>query len=171
MRPLSLLSSLDPPTSLELNTDTRSSPPHRCLFTALALVLCPGQPPHATAQVLRQTVADAIEADAESWSDAILGHPRASYVSTILQASSWGGAIELLILAKHFGTEVCSVDVQSGRVDRFGEGEGRVWIVYSGIRALGRFRSLVSGSSVALLGLSANLARHPPPHPRLPRRL
>ncbi|KAI0094121.1 hypothetical protein BDY19DRAFT_981765 [Irpex rosettiformis] len=33
--------------------------------------------------------------------------------------SSWGGAIELTILAKHYSTEIASVDVETGRIDKF----------------------------------------------------
>lgn len=107
-----------------------------CLFTALALLLLPSQPPSSAAQSLRHTVAAALAADPDTWSEPILGLPPAAYISTILKPSSWGGAIELAVLANEFGVEICSVDVQSGRVDRFGAGEGRVWVVYSGIREL-----------------------------------
>ena len=81
-------------------------------------------------------VAEAILADPETWSEAVLGRSPASYVSTITQKDSWGGAIELSIFAAHFKREICSVDVLSGRVDRFGQGEGydsQVLVVYSGI--------------------------------------
>lgn len=48
--------------------------------------------------------------------------PRASsdkYIATILKPSTWGGAIELGILAKHFNTEIASIDVETGRIDQF----------------------------------------------------
>lgn len=62
----------------------------------------------------------------------------ADYIATILKPSSWGGAIELSIFAKHFSTEIWSIDVQTGRVDRFGQDAGYdtfVLLIYSGIRA------------------------------------
>lgn len=100
-------------------------------------------------------VADTIEADPETWSDPILGcvpvsippnahsprlrsQSRESYVSAILGPNTWGGAIELSIFAANAKTEICSIDVQSGRVDWFGQGKGydtRVILIYSGIRA------------------------------------
>lgn len=107
-----------------------------CLFSSLSLICLPGQAPSTTVPSLRKVVAKAIEADPSTWSEAVLGRSPSSYVQTILKPESWGGGVELNILAKHFGTEICSVDVQSGRVDRFGEGEGRdtqVFVVYSGI--------------------------------------
>ena len=64
--------------------------------------------------------------------------PREEYISTILKPSSWGGAIELAILAKHYGTEIDSVDVETGRIDKFTpppeiDSHNRCVLVYSGI--------------------------------------
>lgn len=65
-----------------------------------------------------------------------MGRPPADYASTILKPSSWGGAIELAVVADDQNVEVWSIEVASGRVDRFGEGKGyseAVMVVYSGI--------------------------------------
>ena len=62
--------------------------------------------------------------------------PRADYISAILSPNTWGGAIELTILATHYATEIASVDVETGRVDRFTPPAGagnRVLLIYSGI--------------------------------------
>ena len=60
--------------------------------------------------------------------------PRDDYIRTILSPNSWGGAIELTILAAHYRTEIASIDVETGRIDRFGDaGEGRALLIYSGI--------------------------------------
>src|SRR5712671_1771449 len=45
--------------------------------------------------------------------------PRDEYIRTILSPKSWGGAIELTILAAHYGTEIASIDVETGRIDRY----------------------------------------------------
>ncbi|EMD38056.1 hypothetical protein CERSUDRAFT_72664 [Gelatoporia subvermispora B] len=87
-----------------------------CLFSSVALICAQDM---AKATQMRQIVADAIRNDPATWNEAILGHPREEYISTILRPSSWGGAIELTILAAHFRTELTSVDVETGRVDRF----------------------------------------------------
>ncbi|KAK4053047.1 ubiquitin-specific protease otu1 [Microbotryomycetes sp. JL201] len=50
--------------------------------------------------------------------------------------NAWGGAIELSILADRYQVEICSIDVQTGRMDRFGDGKGyssQCFLVYSGI--------------------------------------
>jgi ubiquitin thioesterase OTU1 len=47
-----------------------------------------------------------------------------------------GGAIEISILSKYYKTEICVVDIQTGRIDRFGEDyeyDTRVFILYDGI--------------------------------------
>ena len=102
-------------------------------------------------------MADAIRNDPIKWNEAILGcvcaedgrpsrahlsrpssRPRDDYLQTILKPSAWGGAIELTILAAHYSTEIASVDVETGRVDRFtpppeADSGNRAIVIYSGI--------------------------------------
>lgn len=43
---------------------------------------------------------------------------------------------ELSIFSRHYRTEICSIDVETGRIDRFGEGSSypsRAILLYSGI--------------------------------------
>ena len=68
----------------------------------------------------------------------ITSRPRDEYIATILRPSSWGGAIELTILANHYGTEISSVDVETGRIDHFAppperSSGNRCILIYSGI--------------------------------------
>lgn len=92
----------------------------------------------------------------DTWNEAILGcvplprfpyvprliplhrRPREEYMLTILKPNTWGGAIELAVLAKHYNTEIASVDVETGRIDRFApaaesDSGNRCVLVYSGI--------------------------------------
>ncbi|KAI8365858.1 hypothetical protein EDC96DRAFT_575137 [Choanephora cucurbitarum] len=87
------------------------------------------------AHELRQIVAQAISSDEINYSDAMLGMERSQYIEWIQKPNSWGGAIELAILSAYFDLEINSIDVQSGRMDRFGEGKSkeRAFVVYSGI--------------------------------------
>ncbi|KAI8637777.1 hypothetical protein BD408DRAFT_447322 [Parasitella parasitica] len=82
-----------------------------------------------------QVIVDGINNDPDIYSDATLGQSREKYMEWIQKPTSWGGAIELAIFSDHFGVEIDSIDVQTGRIDKFGEGsfEQRVLIVYSGI--------------------------------------
>ncbi|CDO68300.1 hypothetical protein BN946_scf184799.g27 [Trametes cinnabarina] len=107
-----------------------------CLFSSIALAF---EQDISKAQSIRQIVADAIRRDPVKWNEAILGsRPREEYIQTILKPSAWGGAIELTILAEHYGTEIDSVDVETGRVDRFEpppekDTGNRAVVIYSGI--------------------------------------
>lgn len=109
-----------------------------CLFHAAALVLMPGVADGATK--LRKVVADAVLADPITYSEAVLGQPPDAYARKMLSPNAWGGAIELAILSEHAQTEIDSVDVKSGRIDRFGEGRwtSRVLLVYAGIHCASR---------------------------------
>ncbi|KAH8116809.1 OTU-domain-containing protein, partial [Phellopilus nigrolimitatus] len=105
-----------------------------CLFNSVALVF---EQDTGKAQTIRKIVAEAIRNDPINWTEAILGRSRESYIETILKPSSWGGAIELAILATHYTTEIASVDVETGRIDRFSPASSkpanRCILIYSGI--------------------------------------
>jgi len=103
-------------------------------------------------------VADGIRNDSETYNEAILGYvnpsfslppssnttaisphrmPPSQYITTILKPSTWGGAIELGILAAHYNTEIASIDVETSRIDFFTRGIAaagmRCVLIYSGI--------------------------------------
>ncbi|KAJ7709705.1 hypothetical protein B0H17DRAFT_1028803 [Mycena rosella] len=106
-----------------------------CLFSSVALVF---EQDIKKAQKLREIVADGIRKDPETYNEAILGMPPATYISKILKPSTWGGAIELGILASHYQTEIASIDVETGRIDQFTPSgiefpENRCLVIYSGI--------------------------------------
>lgn len=49
--------------------------------------------------------------------------------------SKWGGAIELSILSRHLGQEIAAFDIQTQRVDIYGQDAGhseRVMLIYDG---------------------------------------
>jgi ubiquitin thioesterase OTU1 len=83
---------------------------------------------------LRSIIAQNIQANTDIYSKVVLDQDPDDYCRWIQTEDAWGGAIELDILSKHFDVEVCSIDVQSLRVDRYNEGrENRCILVYSGI--------------------------------------
>jgi ubiquitin thioesterase OTU1 len=83
---------------------------------------------------LRSVIAQTIQAQPETYTKAILERDPDDYCRWIQTSDAWGGAIELGILSKHFDLEICSVDVQTLRVDRFNEGQlQRCFLVYSGV--------------------------------------
>ncbi|KAG8743884.1 ubiquitin-specific protease otu1 [Ceratobasidium sp. 414] len=103
-----------------------------CLFSSIAIIFWQDM---AAANKMRALVVDQIQKDPETYSDAVLGQPRGSYMSAMSKNTTWGGAIELSIFSDYFRTEIDSYDVETGRCDKFGEGkyENRCVLMYSGI--------------------------------------
>jgi hypothetical protein len=61
-----------------------------------------------------------VRSDPTNFDQAILGKSPKDYCLWILQKESWGGGIELMILAEHFKTEIVAVDIVNLRYDIFG---------------------------------------------------
>lgn len=102
-----------------------------CLFRALGTAIMGGMDAMTE---LRSVVAQAIQGNPNLYSEAVLERKPDDYCRWIQNEDSWGGGIELSILSKHFDIEICSIDVQTLRVDRFNEGPPtRCVLVYSGI--------------------------------------
>lgn len=102
-----------------------------CLFRAVGGAIMGGMD---TMTELRSIVAQTIQAQPDIYPDVVLEKKADDYCRWIQSEDAWGGGIELSILSKHFGVEICSIDVQTLRVDRFNEGQPtRCIVVYSGI--------------------------------------
>ncbi|KAF3894204.1 OTU-like cysteine protease [Trichophyton interdigitale] len=83
---------------------------------------------------LRSIVAQSIQEQPDFYTAAVLEKAPDDYCRWIQTEDAWGGGIELGILSKHFDIEICSIDVQTLRIDRFNEGRPtRCVVVYSGI--------------------------------------
>ena len=108
-----------------------------CLFRAVAYAVRPllgGQT--IPVEQLRALIASAVRENADLYTEAFTGRPNTEYQSWIRQPTSWGGAIELSILSKHFALQIASFDVRTQRLDVFGEGENyssRIYLCYDGI--------------------------------------
>ncbi|CAK9020536.1 unnamed protein product [Durusdinium trenchii] len=104
-----------------------------CLFNAFGYVQ---EKLRDKAPSYRQLVAQRIKEDPERFSEAFLAKPNEEYCSWILKDQSWGGAIELSILAEHFQCEIAAYDICTKRRDLHGEGQGyrtRCMLIYDGI--------------------------------------
>ncbi|KAF8798157.1 OTU-domain-containing protein [Phlegmacium glaucopus] len=105
-----------------------------CLFSSVALVF---EQTISKASDMRKIVVDGIRNNPDTYNEAILGMPTSQYIATISNPTSWGGAIELGILAAHYRTEIASIDVETGRIDHFSPSEAggamRCILIYSGI--------------------------------------
>ena len=102
-----------------------------CLFRAVGNAVLGGMD---TMTELRSIIAQTIQANQDDYPEVVLERKPDDYCKWIQTEDAWGGGIELSILSKHFDIEICSIDVQSLRVDRFNEGRPtRCIVVYSGI--------------------------------------
>ncbi|KAF2281155.1 OTU-domain-containing protein [Westerdykella ornata] len=103
-----------------------------CMFRALGTAVLSSSLDAMTE--LRSLVAQAIHADPDMYNEAVLQREPDEYCRWIQNQDSWGGGIELAILSQEFDIEICSINVQDLRVDRFNEGRPkRCFLVYSGI--------------------------------------
>ncbi|XP_077337325.1 ubiquitin thioesterase OTU1 [Lithobates pipiens] len=107
-----------------------------CLFTSVYYVVEGGVYDPACAPDMRSLIAEIVASDPTSYSEAVLGKSNEEYCLWIRRDDTWGGAIEVSILSKFYQCEICVVDTQTVRIDRFGEDAGytrRVFLIYDGI--------------------------------------
>ena len=103
-----------------------------CLFRSIATAAMPDTDVMIE---LRSIVAQTIQHQPDKYTKVVLDNKSPdAYCRWIQTEDAWGGQIELDILAQHLGIEICSIDVQSLRVDRYNETAlNRCILVYSGI--------------------------------------
>ena len=83
---------------------------------------------------MRAVVAQAIEADAERWSEAVLGEPRDAYVARVLHPDTWGSGVEIAILCEYFRVQAATFHMQSQSCIVSGETEPqRIYLLFDGI--------------------------------------
>ncbi|XP_060035156.1 ubiquitin thioesterase OTU1 [Erinaceus europaeus] len=107
-----------------------------CLFTSVHYVVEGGVLEPACAPDMRRLIARIVAGDPERYSEAVLGRSNRDYCDWIRRDDTWGGAIEISILSKFYQCEICVVDTQTVRIDRFGEDAGyprRVLLLYDGV--------------------------------------
>lgn len=103
-----------------------------CMFRALSSAVLGSALDGMTE--LRSVVVQTIQAQPSLYTEGMLEKKPAEYCRWIQREDSWGGGIELSILSQHFDIEICSINVQDCRVDKFNEGKPtRCILVYSGI--------------------------------------
>ena len=75
-----------------------------------------------TTNDLRRDIARVVVEDSHQWSSAMLGKSRDEYVTFITDTTKWGGQVELNILSSIYCFEIATIDIQTGRLDIYGEG-------------------------------------------------
>jgi len=105
-----------------------------CLFNSIAYAL--ENRAMDKAGEMRELIAGIVLSDPINWNDAILGTKNEKYVEKIMQPGTWGGSIELTILAANYECEIAAWDVSSKRSNIFGQGSGykkRIYVLYDGV--------------------------------------
>nr|CAH8838107.1 unnamed protein product [Trichobilharzia regenti] len=85
---------------------------------------------------LRELISGIVLSDPVKYSEAFLGMSNEEYSQQIRQPDKWGGGIEVSILSQLYEVEICIVDIESCRIDRFGEDHNypkRILLIYDGI--------------------------------------
>lgn len=109
-----------------------------CMFNAMSYALKgseaykPGG--ELTNDKLRAVVVNKIEGN-PLYDEVTLGRPVDKYCEWIAKKDSWGGAIELGILAEHFNIKINCIDIELGNFIKFEVDEPKTFInlIYSGI--------------------------------------
>ena len=68
--------------------------------------------------------------------DFLLDSPKEVYINDIADPSKWGGGIEIKIFTEILKLEIAIVDVQTNRIDIFGQDKNytsRIYLLYNGI--------------------------------------
>uniref|UniRef100_T1JAT8 Ubiquitin thioesterase OTU n=1 Tax=Strigamia maritima TaxID=126957 RepID=T1JAT8_STRMM len=108
-----------------------------CLFNAVAYALSGSSAQILNATYMRQIVASTVSSNPSTYISAMLDdRTNNEYSSWILLETSWGGAVELSIFARHFEVEIVVVNAQNASLARFGEDSNyqqRIFLLYDGI--------------------------------------
>ncbi|KAF5837731.1 hypothetical protein DUNSADRAFT_3986 [Dunaliella salina] len=100
-----------------------------CLFNAVSSIL------HVY-NLCAHISMHAVRADPFKYNEAFLGMDNAKYCSWITSPDKWGGAIELSILSSFYGREIAAFDIQTQRMDVYGQDQGyseQVMLLYDGL--------------------------------------
>jgi ubiquitin thioesterase OTU1 len=123
---------IDPKGCLEI----RKMPgDNSCLYHSCAYILHDKCAEDSKAYELRQLCAQIIASDPKTYNEGFLGMKNTYYIDTLLHPDTWGGGIELYVLANYYQIEICSIDVQTGREDMFGHEKGfsrKGFVFYNG---------------------------------------
>ena len=105
-----------------------------CLFNSIAYAL--ENKAKNKAKDLREVVAGYVMSDPDTYNEAVLERSAENYCKWINKDDSWGGAIELEILSKHYKVEICAVDIGNLLISVFGDHQNyseRIYVLYDGI--------------------------------------
>jgi ubiquitin thioesterase OTU1 len=98
-----------------------------CLFNSIAYALDDTNP--SAAHELRSVVAGFIMSDPDTYNEAVLERGNKAYCDWILKDTSWGGDVELGILADYYNIEIVAINVITGIPHFYGSQYGKQALV------------------------------------------
>ena len=107
-----------------------------CLFSSIGYLIDNKNFNETTKLQYRQLLANYSEASSNIDAVTLGTNSKEEYIESIQNPSTWGGAIELKLFSEMFQIEIASIDVQSNRVDIFGQDKNypqRIFVVYNGV--------------------------------------
>jgi ubiquitin thioesterase OTU1 len=107
-----------------------------CLFSSIGYLIDNKNFNETTKLQYRQLLANYLEASSNIDAVTLGTNSKEEYIESIQNPSTWGGAIELKLFSEMFQIEIASIDVQSNRVDIFGQDKNypqRIFVVYNGV--------------------------------------
>ena len=109
-----------------------------CLFYSVYFALngSLSEEEYKIAKKYRADIAQIVLSNPDKYTDAFLGKSPSDYAVWIQCDTSWGGGIELSILSQIYQIEIAAIDIQTLRVDNYGQ-DGkygtRIFLLYDGI--------------------------------------
>jgi ubiquitin thioesterase OTU1 len=105
-----------------------------CLFSSIGYLVDNKNFSESTKYQYRQLLVNYLEDN--NIDSEMLEIPKEDYIENIQDPSTWGGAIELKLFSDMLQVEIASIDVQSNRVDIFGQDKKypqRIYVLYNGV--------------------------------------
>ena len=103
-----------------------------CLFNSIGYCLLDSRKEQKT---MRKVVRDTIKKKQKEF-EVMLDREFHEYLEWIMKSTSWGGAIEIMILSKYYKTELCVVNIQSLTHIIYGQEsfyDKRIYLLYDGL--------------------------------------
>jgi ubiquitin thioesterase OTU1 len=105
-----------------------------CLFTSIAYLTDKSNFNESSSLYYRNMIVEYLINN--EFDESLLDLPKNEYISDIGNPSKWGGGIEIKIFSEIFKIQIAVVDVQTNRIDLFGQDnnyENTIYILYNGI--------------------------------------
>lgn len=105
-----------------------------CLFSSIAYLTDKQNFCETSSSVYRNMIVEYLFNN--DFDEALLDLPKDEYINEIANPKKWGGGIEIKIFSEILKLEIAVIDVQTNRIDVFGQDKNhnnRIYLLYNGI--------------------------------------